>query len=49
MTYRIAGPSELAVSLEATTDRPTVVNLTNHSFFNLDGATSGAVNAMRLR
>jgi aldose 1-epimerase len=39
-TYRITGPTELSLTLEATTDRPTVVNLTNHSFFNLDGALS---------
>lgn len=38
--YRVTGPTELALTLEATTDRPTVVNLTNHSFFNLDGALS---------
>lgn len=40
VTYRVSGPTELAVIFEATTDRPTVVNLTNHSFFNLDGALS---------
>jgi aldose 1-epimerase len=40
--YRLSGPTELAITLEATTDRPTVVNLTNHSFFNLDGAHSGS-------
>jgi aldose 1-epimerase len=40
VTYRVTGPAELAVSFEATTDRATVVNLTNHSFFNLDGAMS---------
>jgi aldose 1-epimerase len=39
-TYRITGPMELSLTLEATTDRPTVINLTNHSFFNLDGALS---------
>jgi aldose 1-epimerase len=38
--YRVTGPMELAVTFEATTDRTTVVNLTNHSFFNLDGALS---------
>ena len=40
VTYRISGAAELAVNFEATTDRPTMVNLTNHSFFNLDGALS---------
>jgi len=40
VTYRVTGPAELALTLEATTDRSTVVNLTNHSFFNLDGACS---------
>lgn len=41
LTYRITGPSELSLEMEARTDRPTIVNLTNHSFFNLEGATSG--------
>ena len=40
LTYRVTGPTELSLTMEATTDRPTIVNLTNHSFFNLDGATS---------
>lgn len=39
--YRVSGPSELSVAFEATSDRSTLVNLTNHSFFNLDGARSG--------
>ncbi len=37
LTYRISGSTELSVDLVATTDKPTVVNLTNHSFFNLGG------------
>ncbi|MGY4477217.1 aldose epimerase family protein [Bradyrhizobium sp. USDA 3364] len=41
VTYRIRSPMELSVTYEATTDRPTCLNLTNHSFFNLDGARSG--------
>ncbi|GIQ74613.1 aldose epimerase family protein [Bradyrhizobium sp. RD5-C2] len=41
VTYQVRNPMELAVTYEATTDRPTYVNLTNHSFFNLDGARSG--------
>ncbi|WP_338697073.1 aldose epimerase family protein [Bradyrhizobium sp. 26S5] len=41
VTYRVRSPMELSVTYEATTDRPTCLNLTNHSFFNLDGARSG--------
>ncbi|MGY8664005.1 aldose epimerase family protein [Bradyrhizobium sp. UFLA05-109] len=41
LSYRVTGPAELSVSMEARSDRPTIVNLTNHSFFNLEGATSG--------
>lgn len=42
LTYRVTGPAELSLIMEARTDRPTIVNLTNHSFFNLEGASSGA-------
>lgn len=37
LAYRLTGPLELSLDFTATTDRPTIVNLTNHSFFNLDG------------
>jgi aldose 1-epimerase len=40
LTYRLTGPSELSLGFMATTDRPTVVNLTNHSFFHLDGVAA---------
>jgi aldose 1-epimerase len=40
-TYRISGPGELTIDYSASTSRPTVVSLTNHSFFNLDGAAAG--------
>ena len=40
VTYRLTGPSELSIDFNAKTDRPTIVNLTNHSFFNLDGGAS---------
>ncbi len=33
--------NELTLALFATTDKPTVVNLTNHLYVNLDGADSG--------
>jgi aldose 1-epimerase len=36
--YTLAEPSTLRVELSATTDRPTVVNLAHHSYFNLDGS-----------
>jgi aldose 1-epimerase len=40
LTYRLTSPTELSIAFEARTDRPTVVNLTNHSFFNLEGLSS---------
>ena len=38
--YTVTEANELAVEFSATTDMPTVVNLTHHSYFNLAGATS---------
>jgi aldose 1-epimerase len=39
ITYRVSG-TELSIEFSAVTDKPTVVNLTNHSFFNLAGVES---------
>lgn len=37
------GPDGVRIGLEATTDAPTVVNLTSHAYFNLEGDGAGTV------
>jgi len=41
ITYSISGGMELSATFSAETDKPTIVNLTNHSFFNLAGVEAG--------
>jgi aldose 1-epimerase len=36
--YRLLEPATLSIELTAVTDRPTVINLTHHGYFNLDGS-----------
>jgi aldose 1-epimerase len=43
VTYRFTDKDELSIDYSATTDRPTVVNLTHHSYFNLQGAGNGDI------
>jgi aldose 1-epimerase len=41
VTYELSDDNALKITYHASTDKPTVVNLTNHSYFNLSGAGSG--------
>lgn len=41
--YEIDEHNSLSISYEAVTDKSTVVNLTNHSYFNLKGAGNGNI------
>jgi len=49
VTYQLMDQNELKISYEATTDKTTVVNLTNHAFFNLNGEGSGSILQHSLR
>ncbi|MFI6033060.1 aldose epimerase family protein [Streptomyces sp. NPDC051315] len=49
VTYRLEASGALRIAYEAVTDAPTVVNLTNHSYFNLGGPGSGGAGGHELR
>jgi aldose 1-epimerase len=41
--YSLSDDNELIINYEASTDKKTIVNLTNHAFFNLNGERSGTI------
>lgn len=49
MTYTLTDAGEVILNYQATTDKKTVANFTNHAYFNLDGHDSGSMEAQELR
>ena len=43
MTYAVTSANEFRVTYSATTDKPTIVNISNHPFFNLKGEGEGDI------
>ena len=49
VTYRVLPNNVWTIDYEATTDKPTVLNLTHHSYWNLAGESSGNVLGQELQ
>jgi aldose 1-epimerase len=43
VTYTVTTDNALEIVYEATTDKPTVINMTNHSYFNLSGNPANSI------
>jgi aldose 1-epimerase len=49
VTYWVTAQDELRIDYQAATDRSTVVNVTNHTYFNLAGEGAGSILGHELR
>ncbi|MDU1905041.1 MAG: aldose epimerase family protein [Dysgonomonas sp.] len=43
VNYSVTADNEFKIAYKATTDKPTIVNLSNHAFFNLKGEAGGTI------
>ena len=43
VTYKLTANNALEIRYSAITDKPTIINLTNHAYFNLGGYDSGTI------
>jgi aldose 1-epimerase len=46
-TYTLTKDNELRIEMAATTDKPTVVNMVHHTYWNLTGGTTGDANSIK--
>ena len=49
VTYTVTNEDSIKIHYEAVTDADTVINMTNHSYFNLNGHNSGNVHGHKLQ
>ena len=43
LIYRVTSNNELQIEYDAVTNKPTVINITNHSYFNLTGSAANPI------
>ena len=47
--YTLSADNALSINYKATTDKKTILNLTNHSYFNLGGCGSGSIHSHKMQ